>query len=177
MAKDFEKMEDSNLSINSSIHEVSNPQRRQFVQVLAWMYIFSAANPVLAMKPKSAEKNKDINRLRFQAMPPSVEDFVQVPTDYSFNVLAAWGEPVGIAGNMPAYRADASNTASEQAVQMGMHHDGLVFFPLNKVIHSDFSELVFLVAFVVGSGVVPVSKPPNNMEVKNEAIIFLFFKE
>ena len=131
MAKDFEKMEDSNLSINSSIHEVSNPQRRQFVQVLAWMYIFSAANPVLAMKPKSAEKNKDINRLRFQAMPPSVEDFVQVPTDYSFNVLAAWGEPVGIAGNMPAYRADASNTASEQAVQMGMHHDGLVFYPLN----------------------------------------------
>jgi hypothetical protein len=52
-----------------------------------------------------------------------------------------------------------------------------VFLPLNKEIHSDFSELVFFVAFVVGSGVVPVSKPPNNMEVKNEAIIFLFFKE
>jgi hypothetical protein len=42
----------------------------------------------------------------------------------------------------------------------------LVFLPLNKEIHSDFSELVFLGAFVVGSGVVPVSKPPNNIEVK-----------
>jgi hypothetical protein len=52
-----------------------------------------------------------------------------------------------------------------------------VFLPLNKEIHSDFAALFFCGAFVVGSGAVLVSKPPNNMEVKNEAIIFLFFKE
>jgi hypothetical protein len=39
--------------------------------------------------------------------------------------LAAWGEPIGIPGNMPAFKPDASNTAAEQAAQMGMHHDGL----------------------------------------------------
>jgi hypothetical protein len=58
-----------------------------------------------------------------------------------------------------------------------------VFLPLNIEIHSDAAALVSFfesagfvsVGFVVG--VVPLSKPPNNMEVKNEAIIFLFFKE
>ena len=37
MAKDFERMEDSNLSGNQSIHEVSNPSRRQYLQTLAWL--------------------------------------------------------------------------------------------------------------------------------------------
>jgi secreted PhoX family phosphatase len=32
---------------------------------------------------------------------------------------------VGIAGAMPAWRPDASNSAADQAVQMGMHHDGM----------------------------------------------------
>ncbi|MFD2450317.1 PhoX family protein, partial [Vogesella fluminis] len=40
------------------------------------------------------------------------------------------GDPVGIAGKMPAFRQDASNTAAEQAVQAGMHHDGMSYFPL-----------------------------------------------
>ena len=38
---------------------------------------------------------------------------------------------MGVSGNMPAFRMDATNTAQEQAVQMGMHHDGLHFYPLN----------------------------------------------
>jgi hypothetical protein len=58
-----------------------------------------------------------------------------------------------------------------------------VFLPLNKEIHSEAAALVSFFAsagfasdgFVVG--VVPASKPPNNIEVKKEAIIFLFFKE
>ena len=32
---------------------------------------------------------------------------------------------------MPAFRDDAGNSADEQAVQMGMHHDGLHYFPLD----------------------------------------------
>ena len=58
---------------------------------------------------------------------------MQVPPGYRFNVLAAWGEPVGIPGNMPVYRADASNTAEEQAAQMGMHSDGLLPWTPEKV--------------------------------------------
>jgi secreted PhoX family phosphatase len=56
---------------------------------------------------------------------------VVVPEGYVASVIAAWGEPVGVPGNMPAFRPDASNSAQEQAVQMGMHHDGLHFYPLN----------------------------------------------
>jgi secreted PhoX family phosphatase len=44
---------------------------------------------------------------------------------------AAWGEPIGVAGNMPAWQADAGNSAADQAVQMGMHHDGIHFYPLD----------------------------------------------
>ena len=45
-------------------------------------------------------------------------------------MICKWGEPVGMPGNMPAFKADASNTAAEQSAQIGMHHDGMHFFPL-----------------------------------------------
>ena len=45
--------------------------------------------------------------------------------------IAAWGEPIGVPGNMPAFRWDASNCAAEQAVQMGMHHDGIHYYPID----------------------------------------------
>ena len=63
-------------------------------------------------------------------MPFSAEDKVVVPEGYTAKVLYKWGDPVGIKGKMPAFRQDASNTALEQAVQAGMHHDGMSFFPL-----------------------------------------------
>jgi len=51
---------------------------------------------------------------------------VVVPAGYTTQVLYAWGDPIS-AG--PAFRADASNTAEDQMVQAGMHHDGIHFFP------------------------------------------------
>ena len=68
--------------------------------------------------------------LGFTAVPPSLQDAVRVPPEYEFQVLYRWGDPTGIAGNLPAFRPDASNTADEQAAQAGMHHDGMFFFPL-----------------------------------------------
>jgi hypothetical protein len=54
----------------------------------------------------------------------------------------------------------------------------LVFFPLNKEIHSDFAETFsFGAAVVVGSGVVPSRVPPNKTETKSDVIMVLFFKE
>jgi secreted PhoX family phosphatase len=70
-------------------------------------------------------------RLGFTAVPASRADTVVVPEGYVAEVIAPWGEPVGIAGAAPAaWRPDAGNTAGEQAVQMGMHHDGIHFYPL-----------------------------------------------
>ncbi len=67
----------------------------------------------------------------FTSVPPSRADAVVVPAGYVAQVLAPWGEPVGIAGQMPAWKPDASNSAAEQALQMGMHHDGLEYFALD----------------------------------------------
>jgi secreted PhoX family phosphatase len=68
---------------------------------------------------------------RFPAVPPSGADRLGLPAGYAASTLAAWGEPVGLAGAMPAWRPDASNSAAEQAVQVGMHHGGLQFLPLD----------------------------------------------
>ena len=67
----------------------------------------------------------------FKGVPPLMADKVTVPEGYTATPLAPWGEPVGIAGHMPAFRFDAGNTAAEQAVQMGMHHDGIHYYALD----------------------------------------------
>ena len=68
--------------------------------------------------------------LGFKPVPFGFDDKVVVPEGYRAEVLYAWGDPVGVAGNMPMFRQDGSNTAAEQAVQAGMHHDGMAYFPL-----------------------------------------------
>ena len=66
----------------------------------------------------------------FSAIGASTEDRVRVPQGYSTSVLYRWGDPVGSAAGMPAFKPDASNSAAEQALQAGMHHDGIHYFPL-----------------------------------------------
>ena len=122
MAKDFSKMEHSNRSSNLNIHQVCDPAKRQTLQLAAWLGLLGSLSPLAAQAKPS--------RIGFKAMPIGLGDFIELPADYVATVLAPWGDAVGIAGNMPTYNPDASNTAQEQAVQMGMHHDGLVFFPL-----------------------------------------------
>jgi hypothetical protein len=63
----------------------------------------------------------------FSSISVSQEDGVRVPPGYVADVLYAWGDPVS-AG--PAWDPTAANTPEEQAVQAGMHHDGIHFFPL-----------------------------------------------
>jgi secreted PhoX family phosphatase len=66
----------------------------------------------------------------FVPVPPSRADRPTLSPGYSATSLAAWGEPVGLAAAMPAWRPDASNSAADQAAQLGMHHGGLQFVPL-----------------------------------------------
>jgi secreted PhoX family phosphatase len=66
----------------------------------------------------------------FKGVPAGTADTVVVPEGYIAQVIAAWGEPVGATGGSPAFRFDGGNTAAEQEVQMGMHHDGIHFYPL-----------------------------------------------
>ncbi len=124
MAKDFAAMEDSNGSANPSIHEVSDPARRVVLKAGAASALLFAG--CAAVEPGAPAL------LGFAAVPASDADTVTVPPGYTAQVIAPWGEPVGIAGAMPAWRDDAGNSAAEQAVQLGMHHDGLHFFPLGE---------------------------------------------
>ncbi len=65
--------------------------------------------------------------LGFKAITVSEADSVVVPEGYRVQVLAPWGTP--ISGTMPAFRAGA-NSGAEQGMQVGMHHDGIHFFPI-----------------------------------------------
>ena len=143
MAKDFSLMEDSNRSANPSIHEVSAPARRTVLQAGGAAGLLALLAPLGSLTAcaglqggstppaGSAAPGSAGPLFSFKGVPADTSDRVVVPEGYVASVIAAWGEPVGVPGNMPAFRPDASNTAQEQAVQMGMHHDGLHFYPLN----------------------------------------------
>ena len=68
--------------------------------------------------------------LGFRSVPPSRADRVIVPDGYAARVLCRWGEPVGVPGSMPPLTDDASSSAADQAVQSGMHHDGMHYFAI-----------------------------------------------
>ncbi|HRQ64600.1 MAG TPA: PhoX family phosphatase [Xanthomonadaceae bacterium] len=65
--------------------------------------------------------------LGFTPVPVGDADTVVVPPGYRVQVILPWGEP--ICGSYPAFDPGAGNSAADQAEQMGMHHDGMHFFP------------------------------------------------
>ncbi len=68
--------------------------------------------------------------LGFTSIPVSTADTVTVPEGYIARPFYRWGDAVGIKGNLPEFKFDASNTTDEQAAQAGMHHDGMARFSL-----------------------------------------------
>ena len=127
MAKDFDTMEDSNRSINPDIHSVSDPARRVWIQGGLVALAGSALGPLFA---GCATTGGGAPLLGFKGIPTSTADTIVVPEGYVATTIAAWGEPVGVAGRLPAWREDAAGSAADQEVQMGMHHDGIHFYPL-----------------------------------------------
>ena len=79
-------------------------------------------------RPSTAAAPKPL--LGFKAVAANTADAIVVPEGYTREVLIPWGTP--LRSNGPAWRKDASNTAAEQAQQIGMHHDGMHFFPLER---------------------------------------------
>ena len=133
MAKDFSTMEDSNRSSNRSIHDVSEPSRRQILRGGLGAAAGGLLAPLagVAALAGCATPQGAAPLLGFKGVPISVADTVVVPEGYSAQVIAAWGEPVGLSGENHPFKADGSNTAAEQETQMGMHHDGIHYFALN----------------------------------------------
>jgi secreted PhoX family phosphatase len=75
--------------------------------------------------------------LGFRPIPTSNADEVVVPPGYTARPFIPWGTP--LLGAYPAFvpgSRDAGvpngNTAEDQAQQVGMHHDGMTYFPLHS---------------------------------------------
>jgi len=133
VAKDFSTMEDSNPSPNVDIHAVSDPGRRRLVQgglgALASRLLAPLAGAA-ALQGCASGAQGPAAQIGFSAVAASSADAVLVPPGYVAEAIYAWGDPVGLAAGMPAFRPDAGNSAAEQALQAGMHHDGMHLFPL-----------------------------------------------
>jgi uncharacterized protein len=72
----------------------------------------------------------------FESVPASrapVVDMVKVPAGYTANVFVAWGDPI-TPGGAP-FTGTASETATDQLLQFGMHNDGMHFFPIDDDRH------------------------------------------
>ena len=126
----------SNDSSNPNIHEVIELGRRQVMAGGAAMGVlaFLGVLPGIAEAAPNADGARKgfpprRNRLPFPAVPMSRADRIVVPPGYSARTFIPWGTP--ITGRYPAYLEDASNSAQDQAEQMGMHHDGMQFFPID----------------------------------------------
>jgi secreted PhoX family phosphatase len=117
-----------NSSANRNFYEVMEARvaRRNFLMGgLATMAggLFGGALPAGPVRAQARE-----GLLGFRPVPVSRADTVVVPEGYSFRILGPTGTP--ISGPMPACRPGA-NTGAEQEHQIGQHHDGLHFFPLD----------------------------------------------
>ncbi|HZM75152.1 MAG TPA: PhoX family phosphatase [Candidatus Limnocylindrales bacterium] len=84
-----------------------------------------AAAGFLGAAPAQANHKKP--KLGFKGVSVSTADTVVVPEGYTATVLIPWGTPIHSGG--PAWLKDGSNTAADQAKQIGFNHDGMAFFP------------------------------------------------
>ncbi len=118
----------SNPSANPTFEQVlaAGLSRRHVLRgglAAAGLALFGDAVSALAGRPAEAASAL----LGFEAVPVSTADGVTVPPGYSARVLYAWGDPIS---DGPGFRPDAGNSAEEQALQAGMHHDAIHYFPL-----------------------------------------------
>jgi len=118
--------------------EVADPMRRVVIQGGMAAFVLSTS------LGRAAAATSVTSTLGFDSIPVSSDDAVHVAPGYQVGVLYRWGDETGIAGAPPApFKPDASNSAAEQALQAGMHHDGMHFFPLPKgSVASDHGLLV-----------------------------------
>ncbi|WP_318473577.1 PhoX family protein [Photobacterium leiognathi] len=68
--------------------------------------------------------------LNFDSIPGSLTDAVSIPSGYTAQVLVPWGTPLNVNGNV--WKNDGTNDSTDQLNALGMHHDGMHFFPLNE---------------------------------------------
>ena len=116
-SKDFDTMEDSNRSSNPSIHDLSDPARRTVLRGSLGVAAAALYGPLVAACAGSGGVAREAARaiepsIGFKGVPVDATDRLVVPEGYIASVIAAWGEPIGVPGNMPAWKPDGSNSAA-----------------------------------------------------------------
>jgi len=105
-----------------TISELVNPQRRNILISSAVAALFAHSNVLASEKSSKA-------LFGFKSVSYTLaNDDIQVPTGYSWSVVAAWGDSIN--GQTKSISPDVSDSASDQEKQFGMHHDGCAFFPV-----------------------------------------------
>ncbi len=133
-AKKFEDLDGVNTANNPHLDQIDVARRQWIRSNLAAVTLLASSPAAFATKAPSASRKSAIKSelLSFTAVPIAVSDAVVVPLAYEAQVLFRWGDAVGDKQGAPTFKADASNAWQEQALQAGMHHDGIEYFPLNR---------------------------------------------
>ncbi|MFN7751153.1 MAG: PhoX family protein [Pseudomonadota bacterium] len=136
----------SNRSANPHLDDViaSNPQRRSLLRAALAGTGALAVAPLVGCATTTGTRWSGPDRLSFASITPSASDAVRVPAGYRAEILLAWGDPIGSTAGSPGFRTDASNSAAEQALQAGMHHDAIEYFPLPRNAQSSRRALLAL---------------------------------
>jgi len=128
----------SNHSTNPHIQDVISLGRRKVLAggaAMGALAFLGASLPGLAQAAEPMARGiKNVpfrrrTRLPFAPVAVTRADTITVPAGYTATTFIPWGTP--ITGRYPAWLEDASNSAEDQAQQVGMHHDGMHFFPMN----------------------------------------------
>ncbi|MGY0399345.1 MAG: PhoX family protein [Ostreibacterium sp.] len=91
---------------------------------------FLGGIPTLGMTQSLLDSKKSSPLLGFKAIPTSTQDSINIAEGYRANVLLSWGDK--LFPYTAEFKADGSNTSSEQAQQYGDNNDGMSFFQLSE---------------------------------------------
>ena len=144
--------EDSNRSANPHFSDILRTRlsRRQILggglglAVASGVFAPAGLSHAAAIAGKPAPQPKALAKaLGFTAVPVGRDDAIVVPAGYVAEAILSWGEP--ISGSYPAYLDGGLNSGADQEQQIGMHHDGMHYFPLPGLRDEDGSKHGLLV--------------------------------
>lgn len=121
-----------NRSKGDDFYDVVNRQlsRRTFLKGSLGAAVGSfMLSPLLAACSPPNRPASSSAGLGFQAIASNRTDTVNVPPGYRAQAFLPWGTPLVPGAN--EFKDDASNSALDQARQIGSHHDGMHFFPID----------------------------------------------